>query len=94
MQRLDPHDTYNTNLNVDELIKNLTHNFNVVADELETSNRQIHVLTQKLRHATVKVRLPLLLVSISYTLSFMMNNFSSRSGAALSSRDRQTYHVS
>jgi len=50
MQRLD-----NTNLNLDELIKNLTHNFNVVADELETSNRQIHVLTQKLRFSLTQV---------------------------------------
>jgi hypothetical protein len=87
------HDMTSTSLDHDELIKALTDNFNILADEVQLLSDRKTILEHKLRFAHEQVgkeRLPFCCTTFTY---IMMKNFSSRSGAATAATTDK-HHVS
>lgn len=75
----------------EELIKTLTENFSVLADEVQLLSDRKTILEHKLRYAHESVRVLLYFLSDSLTsISHYDEKLSSRSGAASCSDDRQT----
>lgn len=87
------HDMPSTDLDHDELIKALTDNFNILADEVQLLSDRKTILEHKLRFAHEQVskeRHSFCFTVFSY---IMMKNFSSRSGAATAATTDK-HHVS